>query len=162
MSQNLNQFKQTAVVGDIDLQTNPNPALFPCLFKDASETADTVVIPGEPVKLVDLGASDIVGPPIVDEMADDNDGGALGVVVYTTKENTHSDGDIVQVAGEGTVIYLEASAAIARGAKVSAVLASPGQVVTTTTEDELGTALDKASASGDLIRVLIKPVAVST
>lgn len=162
MSQNPNQFKQAAVVGEVDLQTNPNPAMYTCRFKDASETDGTTLKPGEPCKLIDLGASDIVGPPIVDEMADDNDGGAFGVKVFSTKKNESVDNDIVQVATEGAVIWLEASAAIARGAKVAAVLSAPGEVVTLTTEDQLGIALDKAAADGDMLRVLIKPVAVST
>ena len=45
MSQNMNQFNQSAEVGELDLQTNPNPATFTCKFKDASETADTTLSP---------------------------------------------------------------------------------------------------------------------
>lgn len=162
MGQNLNQFSQTAAVGEVDLQTSPNASLFTCRFKDASETADTTLKPGEPAKLVDLGASDFIGLPLVDEMADINDGGSFGVCVLDTKNNPKVDGDVCQIAAEGTVVWLEASAAILRGASVSAVLASPGEVVTATTGDILGIALDKAAADGSMLRVLIKPVAVST
>ena len=158
---NLNQFNMENVVGSVDLETTGRVNAMTCRFKDVSDESDTLV-PGQAVKLVDLGASDFLSPPIVDEMADNNDGGALGVVIYSTKENSYTDNAIVQVATEGTVVFLEASAAIARGAKVAAVLAAPGEIVTATTEDELGIALDKAAADGDLIRVLIKPVAVST
>lgn len=161
-TQNMNQFRQTAIVGELDLATNPNPNVFTCRFKDASSTDGTELSPGEPCKLIDLGSDDIVGPPIVDEMADINDGGSFGVCVYSTKDNNNTDGALVQVAGEGSVMWLEASAAIARGASVSAVLASPGEVVTATTGDILGIALDKAAGDGSMLRVLIKPVAVST
>lgn len=162
MAQNMNQFKQIAVVGEIDLQTNANPAMFTCRYKDASETANKTIEPGQGLKLIDLGSDDFESPPIVDVLADDNDGGAFGVKVFSTKKNANSDGEIVQVAGEGAVMFLNAGAAIARGAKVSLVVATPGNVVTTTTEDEVGIALDKATAADEVIRVLIKPVAVST
>lgn len=161
-TQNMNQFVQSAIVGELDLQSNPNPAIFTCRFKDASETALTTLKPGEPCKLIDLGASDIVGPPIVDEMADSNDGGAFGLCVYSTKDNGVADNAIVQIAGEGAVMWLEASAAISRGASVAAVLSAPGEVVTATTQDIIGIALDKAAGDGSMLRVLIKPVAVST
>ena len=162
MAVNMNQFKQTAVVGQVDLDNTPREAMYTCRFKDASDTEGTTLVPGEPVKLVDLGSSDIVGPPIVDEMADDNDGGAFGVNIYNTKDNSAVDGEIVQIAGEGAVVFLNSGAAISRGAKVAAVLATPGNVITATTEDELGVALDKATGANELIRVRIKPVAVST
>ena len=161
-TQNMNQFKQTAIVGELDLQSNPNPAVFTCRFVDASKTDDTELNPGEPCKLIDQGSDDIVGPPIVDEMADDNDSGAFGLCVYSTKENNNTTGKIVQVATEGAVMWVEASAAIARGAKLAAVLAAPGEVVTQTDEDQVGIALDKAAADGDMLRMLVKPVAVST
>jgi len=162
MAQNLNQFTQTPVIGSLDLATNPNPAVFTCRFKDASDSEGTTLKPGEPVKLVDLAGSDIVGPPIVDEMTDINDGGSFGVCLYDTKKNPKVDNDICQIATEGAVVWMEASAAIARGASVSAVLDAPGEVVTATTGDILGKALDKAAGDGSMLRVLIKPVAVST
>lgn len=164
MPQNMNQFKQSAVVGEVDLQTNANPALFTCKYKDASETANKTIAPGIGLKLIDLGADDygLDTPPIVDVMADDNDGGVFGVKIFTPKKNANVDGDIVQVAGEGAVVFMNSGAAIERGAKVALVIATPGNVVTATTEDEVGVCLDKADAEDQLVRILIKPVAVST
>jgi len=159
--QNLNQFKQTPVVGKLADDTTGRVFTLTCRFKDAQTTGNNLE-PGTPVKLVDLGASDFSSPPIVDFMADDNDGGALGVALWDTKKNPKEDSDLVQVALEGSIVYLEASAAISRGASVAAVLAAPGEIVTATTQDILGVALDKAAADGDVIRVRIKPVAVST
>ncbi|MDA3823852.1 MAG: DUF2190 family protein [Bacteroidales bacterium] len=159
----MNQFTQSPVVGELDLQTNPNPATFTCLFKDASETADTTLVPGEGAKLVDLGAADIVGiNPIVDERAAVTDP-LFGVKVFSTKKNAAVDGEIVQIAGKGAVMFLNSGAAILRGASVSLVLATPGNVITNVATGELlGVALDKASAANKVIRVLIDPEGFAT
>ena len=162
-TQNMNQFNQAPVVGELDLQSNPNPATFTCLFKDKSEGAGTTLVPGEGAMLVDLAGSDIAGsPPIVDER------GAVGnpifgVKVFSTKKNESVDGEIVQVAGEGAVMFLNSEAAIARGDKLSLVLGTPGNVETIdATGEAVGLALDKASGADELIRVLIKPEGFST
>ena len=162
-TQNMNQFNQTPVVGELDLQTNPNPATFTCLFKDKSETADTTLVPGEGAMLVDLDTSDIVGiNPIVDERALVGDP-IFGVKVFTTKKNEAIDGEIVQIAGEGAVMFLNTEAAVLRGAKLSLVLGTPGNVETiAATGEVVGIALDKASAADKIIRVLIKPEGFST
>ena len=154
MAQNMNQFVQTPVVGNLDLQTNPNPSVFTCRFVDASATTGTTLVPGEGTLLIDRGASDTPGPPIVDERAADANA-IFGVKIYTTESNESASGAIVQIAGSGAVIFMNAGAAIARGASVALVLATPGNVVTQTSETVLGIALDKASAANDIIRVLI-------
>lgn len=155
MAQNLNQFNQTPVVGDVDLQSNPNPALFTCRFEDVSATAGTTLVPGEGVILADLGANDpLVGPPIVDERAANTDA-IFGVNIYKTEKNSAVDGDIVQIAGSGAVVYMNAGAAINRGADVEFVLATPGNVITQSTGTTLGVALDKATAADQIIRVLV-------
>ena len=155
MAQNINQFKQTPVVGDLDLQTNPNPALFTCLFEDISATANTTLVPGEGVILVDAGANDpLEGPPLVDERAANTDA-IFGVNIYKTEKNASESGDKVQIAGSGAVVYMNAGAAILRGAAVELVLATPGNVITQSTGTTLGTALDKATAADQVIRVLV-------
>lgn len=154
MSQNMNQFSQNAEVGELDLQTNGNPATF--TVKLSPSYAGGGMVPGEGAKLVDLGGSDIKGVnPIVDVRALDADA-IFGVKVSNTKKNTNEAGEIIQVAGAGAVMWLNAGAAILRGANVALVLATPGNVVTATTETVLGVALDKATAADQLIRVLIK------
>jgi hypothetical protein len=52
-------------------------------------------------------------------------------------------------------MFMEASAAIARGADLE-IVPTGVKVVTKTTGTSIGRALDKATADGDLIRVLIK------
>lgn len=145
-----NQFNQTNVIGSLDLVTNPNPGVFYCRYYHASDTLQA----GEGVILTDRGASDTPGSPIVTQRAADANA-IFGVNVFDPKDAEKSSGDRINVATSGAVIWMEASAAISRGASVALVLATPGQVVTRTTETVLGTALDKASASGDLVRVLI-------
>lgn len=162
MAQNMNQFNQTPVVGDLDLQTNPNPATFTCLFKDKSETADTTMVPGEGAKLIDLDTADIAGiNPIVDERALVSDP-IFGVKIFNTKKNASVDGELVQIAGEGAVVFMNSGAAILRGAKVELVLATPGNVVTYSSGSEFGTALDKVSAGDQIVRVLIKTLIIAT
>lgn len=155
MAQNLNQFKQTAVIGKVDLATNANGSEFTCLFIDASATAGTTLIPGEGVQLVDLGASDIAGVnPIVDERAANTDP-IFGVKMYTTEKNASESGERVQIASTDAVIVMNAGAAINRGANVELVLATPGNVITQATGTTLGVALDKATAADQLIRIRI-------
>ena len=161
-TQNMNQFNQTPVVGELDLQTNPNPSVFTCLFKDKSETAATTLVPGEGAKLIDLDTSDIIGVnPIVDERALVGDP-IFGIKVFTTKKNAAVDGEIVQIAGEGAVMFMNSEAAILRGAEVQLTLGTPGNVETYASGSKLGIALDKVSAADKIVRVLIKTLTVAT
>lgn len=152
--QNLNQFGKLPIVGDLDLQTNPNPFIFTCRFVDVSATANTTLSPGEGVLLVDLGANDSQGPPIVDERAANTDA-IFGIKTYVTEQNATPTDNRVEIAGSGAVIYMNAGAAINRGAAVELVLATPGNVITQATGTTLGTSLDKATAADQVIRVLI-------
>lgn len=152
-TQNMNQFRQTATVGMLDLQTNPNPAVM-TVRHNSEATSTNRIVPGEGVKLVDLGADDPGGVPFVDKRALDADG-IKGVQILNPKTNSVAPGEVMEIAGQGAVIFMEASAAIAREALVALVIATAGQVVTRTTEEILGLALDKAFAAGDLIRVEI-------
>lgn len=150
-TQNMNQFKQTASVGMLDLQTNPNPAVM-TVRHNSEATSTNTIVPGEGVKLVDLGADDPGGVPFADKRAADSDG-IKGVKILNPKQNAVPVGDVFEIAGQGAVIFMEASAAIARDALVALVIATAGQVVTRTTEEVFGIAIDKAFAAGDLIRV---------
>jgi len=145
-----NQFKQTNAVGVLDLTTNPNPSVMTVLYNPIGVASD--IVPGTGVKLVDLGANDAIGLPIVDVRTSDADV-IEGVVIFDTKKATKEISDRIAIAKKGAVLFLEASAGILRGAEVALVLASPGEVVTQTTEIVLGKALDKASAAGQLIRI---------
>ena len=153
-TQNQNQFDQGPILGDLDLVTNANPFVFTCRFVDASATTGTVLVPGEGVNLVDLGANDSEGPPIVDERAANTDA-IFGVKRYVTETNQSESGSRVQIASTGAVIWMNAGAAIPRGSEVELVLATPGNVIVQSTGTTLGRALDKATAADQLIRVRI-------
>lgn len=153
MSLNLNQFTQTPVVGMLDPACNPNPSVMQVRFNPGA-TSTLRIQAGEGVVLSDLGASDVNGVPIVIQRAT-NATAIYGVKVYDTKKGEIEPGEVFSVAMEGSTIVMEASAAIVRGALVALVIASKGKVVTRTTEEILGIALDKAAADGDLIRVKI-------
>lgn len=144
--QKLNQFAQTPMLGSPDLAFNYNTKS--ALINPSSVATKLQV--GQGVKLI-AGAS----PTILVDQAAANEK-AFGVIVYQLKRNTYSAGQPVEVACKGNVLYLEASAAISRGAAVELVPAGP-TVVTKNTGNQLGIALDQASAAGDLIRVEIDP-----
>lgn len=150
---NSNQFGMNPVVGQIDLRTNPNPAIFSFRYNQEATATDRIVA-GEGVKLVDLAANDVNGVPVVDKRTADADA-IMGVRIFKNKKGESEPGDIFEVAGQGAVIYMNANAAIARGALVALVIATIGDVVTRTTEEIFGIALDKATAADELIRVLL-------
>ena len=154
-SVNMNQFRQKRLVGELDLTTNPNPSVMtvrPDYF--LAETDDSPYLFGEGVKLVDLGANDSEGPPVVTKREEDNDE-IFGVRVFSTKQGQGSPYRPIEIAFKGAVIWMEASAALERGAQVSLVQAEPGQVQAVGDFAYFGVALDKASDEGDLVRVMI-------
>lgn len=150
---NTNQFTMSQQVGEVDLKNSVQPNIT-CRFNPAGTVVTNRLLAGEGVILADLGSDDSVGPPIVAERSADDDA-IFGVRVFTTKQGYDDPGDITQIATSGSVVWMNAGAAVARGASVALVIATPGNVITRTTETILGTALDKASGANELIRVLI-------
>lgn len=156
---NSNQFNQAHAIGDLDLQSNPNPQILTArLNPSSSNTVGSVagVEAGQAVKLVDLSTSDVAGGqvPVVDVGAALTDA-LLGVVVNGTKQGIVPPGQTLQVAGQGAVIWMAADGALNRGVAVLFDTAKPGYVQATTakTGKVLGVTLDKATAADQLIRV---------
>lgn len=145
-----NQFKQGNVVGTIDQATNPDGSVMTVLYNPGG--AGGSIVPGTGVKLVDLGASDTNTNPVVDVRTADADV-IEGVAIFNTKKATMDIGDRITIVKKHGVVFMEASAAIVRGAAVSLVLATPGTVVTNTAEAIFGKCLDKATAAGQLVRI---------
>jgi hypothetical protein len=153
MSLYTNQFAPTAYAGQLDLVTNPNPFVMSCRY-NPQDTSTNTLVNGEGVVLTDLGANDAAGLPIVAKRTYNYDL-ITGVKIARTKNNTSAVGDVVEIAGAGSVIFMTASGAITRGSRVGLVLASAGSVATLADgTQELGFALDKG-ASGALIRVRV-------
>src|ERR1700759_5752071 len=104
---NQNQFAQTPILGMVDQV--PTPSIISAQIDPSSSSSNLKV--GLPVAMTTAGAYTI---PV--------DAAALnalkfGVIVYNPKKNTYSPGDMVEIAQEGSVMYLETSAAVTRGAK---------------------------------------------
>jgi predicted RecA/RadA family phage recombinase len=153
--QNVNQFDMNAEAGELDLSLGLNNTMA-AVF---DPTATAVLLPGEAVKLIDLGANDYAGVnPLVGKRSGAADAGFTGLIVRSKKAAQLNASEVVDVALEGTVIRLKATAAITRGAPVYADFAHPGQVTATGTGagPSVGVALDKAAAAGNMLRVLIK------
>lgn len=147
--QNLNQRTQTPMIGQLDQHVNNNVVASRIY---ASSTA-TVLVAGQAVKLVDQ-----VGEiPVVDVAAVTDK--IWGVICHTTKGDTFVKGDVVDVARRGSVMYMQASAAIARGAKVQLDPTGPTVATLTSlaTNCSIGICWDKPAAANAMCRVEIDP-----
>lgn len=151
--QNPNQFGLTPILGSLDQRSNNNTYF--ATIKSNSVFADFQV--GTVVKLVSG-----VSPSILVDSAGATDA-PEGVIIYNTKKNTYVAGATVQVAAIGSVIYLQASEAIARGQQVDFLNTggTPTVGVKSGSNTGLGVALDQAAAAGALIRVRIQPSAAA-
>lgn len=149
LSQNLNQFTQTPMVGQQDQTVNQNLKL---VRIDPASTA-TVLKAGQAFKLVDVaGETPIVDVALVTEKA-------YGVAIHDVKRDTYLAGDYITVACVGSVLYLQTSAAVARGAKVQndSTTATVATLASLATNCQIGVMLDKPAAADALARVEIDP-----
>jgi len=146
MTQSQNQFSQSPEQGMLDLRFNTNT-----MSGQIDVSSGGGLVPGQAVKMVDS----VGGVPKFVECALDADD-VFGFINYNIKNKVFNDYDAVEVSYfRGNVMYMTASAAIARNAEVAVVIASK-KVVTAVTGDRIvGRALDKATADGQLIRVVI-------
>lgn len=146
---NPNQFIQTPEVGYIDLQTNGANVVSATHLAGQS----TPLVAGQAVKLVD-NFTDIpsVQASTIAEVA-------WGVVVANLKDANFQAQETLEVARVNTIMWMKASAAIARGASVQYDPATNKVALKVSTNGILGQAFDKAAADGDIIRVIINPLA---
>lgn len=150
---NINQFKQGKAVGDVDLNYFGGEAIISCRYNPEA-TSTNRLIAGESVKLKDLGADDVAGPPIVDERATELET-IFGTVKRSLKQAEFKPGDMVEIAVSGAVMFHKAAGALARGVAVTQVLATPGSIKAVSTKTHYGITLDKI-ADGAIGRVLIQ------
>lgn len=140
----LNVFRPVEVKGDVK---NKNYGFRIDGKVYTSETG--TLVPGTAVKLVDTSGDNL---DFAVAAADDD---IFGIVEYeAAKKNSYVADDFLTVASQGSIIVLEASTGIARGANVEYV-ASGAKVKTHSTGKSIGKALTKATTSGDLIKVLL-------
>ena len=120
------------------------------VLRSAILTDATVsVAAGTAVKLADYNDGIVV--EAITAATDD----IYGIIPFTAKKDAFVGKDVVRVVVDNCVIVMQASAAIAVGAKLQVVPASM-KVVTQTTGTLVGTALQAAAADGDLIKVELK------
>lgn len=155
LTQNVSQFNQTPLVGQLDWTVNQN--VVPVRLDPAYAGAIPLVA-GQAFKL-----ADVVGEvPVVTPVTAATDT-PYGVMVHTMKRDTIVAGDYFDLALAGSTIYLQASAAIARGAKVQITPTGPTvQTLIGGTNAQLGICLDKPAAADALTRVFIQPLDILT
>lgn len=147
MAQQPNQFGMTGQKGLMDLQFNPS--VISCEI-DASEAG--TLLHGQAVKIVDSAG----GIPKVIAAASDTDD-VFGFIKYDMKSQGSKAYDKVEVAiARNSVMYMEAGGAIARGGKVMILVAGQKVVAAVGSgKHTVGRTLDKSSADGTLVRVMI-------
>lgn len=146
-SQSPNSFTQSPLLGMIDMRFDYDTISAQI---DASETG--TLYAGSPVKMYDSAG----GVPKVVKCAANSDE-VLGFINYDIKSQSFVAGSAVEISMAGNVIFLYATAAIARGARVALDVANNGvaPLAGSGGADIVGWALDKAVAMGDLIRVVV-------
>ena len=141
-----NQFALSPILGSLDLHFNTE-VITSIIDMSAS---GSILYPGQAVKIVDdVGALPHVVPCTAD--ADE----VFGFIVYDRVHPSFTGGSRVEIAQSGSVMYLQATEAIARGVQVSldyATLGGINSAAGNTGDDIVGYAIDKASTAG-LIRV---------
>lgn len=144
MTQTSNQFAMSAEKGQLTLDPN-----WATLNTQVSVNEAGTLVAGQAVTIEDAAGAQI---PV--EAATATTDAIFGFVTYNVRTDSYSAEDQVKIAKNGDVMWMEAGAAIARGADLEAVITGQ-KVQTQATGTTIGTALDKAAADGDLIRVLI-------
>ena len=142
--QNMNQFSQTPLKGNVAAITNADT-----ISVQVDANSSNTIYPGDFVRLTDTtGSTIVVDLATTGQTAD-------GVVIYTPKKASFTAGDPLEIALPGSVVYLESYGAISRGHRLEWY--STGNQVKSWAgaNPTCAKALDKASATGQLIRALI-------
>lgn len=150
MAQLMNQFSQAPVKGALDL-----PGIGDVVSGMVYSSEAVALVPGQGVKIVDSAG----GVPKFTATTVDGDI-PFGFVIGNLKDISYAASDRVEIALPGAFMWMEAGAAIARGAAVEAVVATQKVITSAGANPVIGQAFDKAAADGDLIRVWIKDSAL--
>ncbi len=154
MNLNINQFNQSAVQGMLDLKFGGM-----VVSAQIDVSSGGALVPGTAVKVVDSAG----GVPKVVECAADTDE-VFGFICYDQLHPTFDAYDPCEIAvlNGGACMFMTASAAIARQAVVTVVVASDKVKTSTGGSRDVGRAYDKAALDGDLIRVQLLPKSTTT
>lgn len=148
MSLSQNQFLQTPVQGQIDLDSVGKSNT---IAVQVDSTQVTALVAGQAFKVVDSAG----GIPKVISLVSDSDA-PNGFVELDNKDSSYPAGARLEAAIDGTAMYMTAAGAISRWGKVQVVGASNKVKAWDGVSPAFGLAFDKAAADGDLIRVLIQ------
>ncbi len=151
--QSPNQFQQSPALGQVDQKMEPNTVV--CQF---DPSGSGTLVPGQAVKVSQTAGK---VPQVVACTATSDQ--CVGFVNYNIKNQAFVPGDYLEVSMDGNVLFLVATEAISRFAKVTSLPDSVaggcvGGVKAATGSSGLvlvGYAFDKA-ASGELFRVVVK------
>lgn len=145
MTLDINQFKITPVQGEVDMGYLGSVV---SAQVDSSQVANLVA--GQPVRLVNSAGG---VPKVIALSANTQD--TWGYIAYNLKNAEFEANQAVQVALQGTIMWMTAGAAIDRGAPVEVVYTTNKVIANAGTNPVAGYAYDKASGDGALIRVFI-------
>ncbi len=150
-----NQFVESPVIGQLDLKVGPTNVVSAQIGSAQSGTLHA----GQAVKMVDEAG----GIPKVIACDADEDA-VLGFIVYDVRNKGFIAGSYCEIALKGSVMWLVATTAIARGAQVTLdTAAAPAAVQSKDSGDTIvGWAYDKATAYGDVIRVCVETPSFAT
>ena len=146
MTQNSNQFAQSTEKGLLSPTNGSVDAGFSCQVVTGESTA---LVHAQAVKF-----SDTASKTITITAATANTDKIFGFLAYDVKKTSYKAQELVKVFTDGACMTMEAGAAIARGAAVQ-IVPTGQKVITKASGTTIGTVLDKATADGDLVRVLI-------
>lgn len=153
MALNQNQFKIQPIRGERDMAFGGDVISGQIYISDTNTS-----IPGHPLLLQDTSSK---LPEFTQATA--ANGMIWGFALYNIKDVSYVAGAKVEVGMSGTVMYMTANAAIAKGALLEIVPSTtdPRVITNAGTNTVVGKALDKAIVAGDLIRVyIVTPMAV--
>ncbi len=143
-----NQFNQSPYLSMLDQRFN-----FDTLSVEIDATQATSLFAGAAVKIVDSAGG---VPKVIGCDADDDD--VFGFINYDVKTISYAAFSMAEISQLGNCMYLYATGAIARGVQVSLDVTTNGGVRSAagnTGDTIVGYAYDKATAAGQLIRVML-------
>lgn len=146
MTQLSNQFGITNEVGSLTLLQNNN--IIDAIV-DASEAG--TLVPGNAVLI-----KDVASKKTKIELATALTDAFFGFIPFDVRVASYTANDITKVVFNDCVMIMEASAAIAAGAEIQFDPSTNKVATQVAPNTKIGYALDKATADGDLINVLIK------
>lgn len=154
MPLNINQFGQTTVQGQIDLQFNSS-----VVAAAVSASQGTALVAGQAVKIENSAG----GVPKVLALTSNTDT-AFGIVLRNLKDKTFPAKSAVEIALNDSVVYMTgntASPVIARGAAVEFDYVTNTVLAWGGVNPIIGYAYDSFAVAGDISRVLLQLAAFS-